>query len=158
MKSPVTDTLSFGSRIAVTATHEKFAQINDGSWIYLKHISPVKKRNKDYVATALKFLETPYYWGGRSGFGIDCSGLVQVSLARAGIPVPRDTDVQVDKIGKPVKTPKTGDIVFFSGHVGIMVDNKNILHANAFHMKVTVEPLKEVAKRSNGITAVRRMA
>lgn len=112
---------------------------------------------KDHVATALKFLETPYCWGGRSGFGIDCSGLVQVSLARAGIAVPRDTEDQEHAVGKPVNDLQRGDLAYFKGHVGIMTDAENILHANAFHMKVCVEPLRDVEKRGGAITSVRRV-
>jgi cell wall-associated NlpC family hydrolase len=157
MKSPVLDTLSFGSLIFVSAEHQEYAQINNGAWVYLKHIAPLHAFEKDHVATALKFLEVPYYWGGRSGFGTDCSGLVQMSLARAGVNVLRDTEMQEGKFGKRVDTPKSGDIVFFPGHVGIMVDDRNIIHANAFHMKTIIEPLKLVAERSNGITAIQRL-
>lgn len=151
MKSPCVNILSFGSRVFVTAEEEKFSQLITGEWIYSKHLSPVTAPEKDYLATAQKFLETPYYWGGRSGFGIDCSGLVQVCLARAGITVPRDTDEQIKVIGKDVETPQAGDIVFFKGHVGMMLDDRKLIHANAFHMKTTIEDLAVVTARSGGI-------
>ncbi len=158
IKTPLTQTLSFGSKVRVVAEGEKFAQLEDGSWIYAKHLSPRNSRDADYVATAMKFLETPYYWGGRSGFGIDCSGLVQVALGRTGIKTDRDTELQAGTIGKTAEThPEAGDIVFFPGHVGIMIDEKNIIHANAFHMKVSIEPLDLVEERSKGVTAVRRL-
>jgi cell wall-associated NlpC family hydrolase len=158
IKTPLIQTLSFGSKVRIVSEGEKFAQLEDGSWMYMRHLTSRNERHDDYVATAKKFLETPYYWGGRSGFGIDCSGLVQVSLGRAGIKADRDTDLQTGTIGKTAEShPEEGDIVFFPGHVGIMVDEKNIIHANAFHMKVSVEPLSEVEERSKGITAVRRL-
>jgi cell wall-associated NlpC family hydrolase len=157
MKSPLLHTLGFGSLVAVTVTDEKFAQTDDGGWIYRKHLEPISAPDQDYLSIARKFLETPYYWGGRSGFGMDCSGLVQVCLARAGIAVPRDTELQEAAIGKPAGTPQAGDFVFFPGHVGIMVDGQNLLHANAFHMKVVIEPLKDVIGRDNEITSIRRL-
>lgn len=158
IKSPLIETLGFGSLISVTSKQDDFAQIDGGAWIFREHISSVGALDKDHAATAIKFIETPYYWGGRSGFGVDCSGLVQVSLARAGISVPRDTEMQTGRIGKPVTgDPQRGDIVFFPGHVGIMADDINIVHANAFHMKVTMEPLETVSRRSKGITAIRRL-
>ncbi len=158
IKAPLISTLGFGSLIAVTAKNKGFAQINNGGWIFQKHIAPLASLDKDHIATALKFLETPYYWGGRSGFGMDCSGLVQVSLARAGINAPRDTEVQEKSIGKAVESPQARDFVFFAGHVGLMADDHNLLHANAFHMKVTVEPLQDVTARDNKITSIRRLS
>jgi cell wall-associated NlpC family hydrolase len=180
IKSARTVTLGFGSLIKLTGKEEGFVQVNGGAWIYEKHVASLDTPEKDYIATASKFLETPYYWGGRSGFGIDCSGLVQVSLARAGIAVLRDSDEQEQAIGKPVVIPaeagisgpspqdtgfrrydgygtQAGDIVFFKGHVGLMADDRNLLHANAFHMKTVIEPLADVVGRGNAVTSVRRV-
>jgi cell wall-associated NlpC family hydrolase len=178
IKSPFVATLSFGSLRKVTDSKDGFVQINGGAWIYEKHTVPVATIEKDYIATARKFLETPYYWGGRSGFGVDCSGLVQVSLAHAGISVPRDSDVQEAHIGSLVipatagisasaqdtgfrrydgYMPQAGDIVFFKGHVGLMADDHHLLHANAFHMKTVIEPLADVIGRGNAITSIRRI-
>jgi len=157
IKSSFVAMLSFGSLIKVNDSKDGFAQINGGAWIYEKHVASITDTEKDYIATARKFLETPYYWGGRSGFGIDCSGLVQVSLARAGIAVPRDSDVQEAHIGKAVDKAQADDIVFFKGHVGLMADDRHLLHANAFHMKTVIEPLADVVSRGNAITSVRRI-
>ena len=158
IKSPAINTICFGSQITVTsAAHPDYAQINYGGWIYKKNITPIDLLDKDLIATAGKFLETPYYWGGRSGFGIDCSGLIQVVLARAGIAAPRDTEEQETAIGSAANTPCTGDLVFFAGHVGIMTNDHDLIHANAFHMKVIIEPLNIVVKRGMKITSIRRL-
>lgn len=157
IKSPFINTLSFGSLIKLTGKEEGFVQVNGGAWIFEKHVAAVEGLEKDYLATARKFLETPYYWGGRSGFGLDCSGLLQVSLARAGIAVPRDSDVQENSIGKAVEKAQAGDIVFFKGHVGLMADDRALLHANGFHMKTVLEPLEAVIARGNAVTSVRRI-
>ena len=156
IKSPLLRTLSFGSHVTVTEDGEKHVQLSGGGWIYKNHLSALDATEEDYLATARKFIETPYYWGGRSGFGIDCSGLVQVSLALAGMKVPRDTEQQVS-LGTAVDRPRSTDLVFFPGHVGLMVDADTILHANAFHMKTVIEPLWMVEERSNGITAIRKI-
>lgn len=161
IKSPLLQTLSFGSRVTVTGQEGNFSKLADGRYIYSKHLTTLGTQEKDYAATALKFLETPYKWGGRSGFGIDCSGLVQVCLALAGIPCPRDTEQQISTIGKdtpPTSDLRRGDIVFFPGHVGIMQNETHIIHANAHHMKVTCEQLHDVVKRSEKITQVKRIA
>lgn len=157
IKSPWMENYSFGARVTVAKTGEKYAELANGGWIYLSQLSPIDALQEDYIKTAQTFLETPYYWGGRSGFGIDCSGLVQVVLARAGIDAPRDTEQQEEAIGKAVDTARTGDIVFFKGHVGIMVDADNLLHANAHHMKTVIEPLWAVEARSGGITSIKRI-
>lgn len=157
IKSPPVEMYSFGSRVTLAKQGEKFGELADGGWVYLPHLAPVGKKDDNYMALAQNLLETPYYWGGRSGFGIDCSGLVQVVLARAGIDVPRDTEQQQDAIGETVEVARTGDIVFFKGHVGIMIDADNLLHANAHHMKTVIEPLWTVSDRSGGVTVIKRI-
>ncbi|MDE2017912.1 MAG: C40 family peptidase [Hyphomicrobiales bacterium] len=157
MKAQPKGVLSFGSLIAVTRTEQDFAELAGGAWIYGRHIAPLGHTEKDHIATAKKFLETPYYWGGRSGFGIDCSGLVQVCLGHAGIKTPRDSGDQERAVGKTVEKPQAGDIVFFKGHVGMMADDANLLHANATHMKCVIEPLEDVMARGGEITSVKRI-
>jgi cell wall-associated NlpC family hydrolase len=158
MKSPLLQTLSIGSRINILEQGEKFSRAENLGWIYNKDILPADKSFSDPVLCATLFAETPYVWGGRSGFGIDCSGLVQVTLGICGIKTPRDTEQQVESIGKDVtgQNPRMGDLIFFKGHVGIMCGDDIILHANAFHMKTCIEPLSVVADRSGGITRIRR--
>jgi cell wall-associated NlpC family hydrolase len=157
IKSENLKTFSFGSRVRIAEEGEKFLRLADGSWLYRKHLASLETADADHVETARKFLETPYYWGGRSGFGIDCSGLVQVSLARAGVRTERDSERQMQTLGAVAGKARRGDFVFFEGHVGIMADDRNLIHANAFHMKVAIEPLETVVARTEGITAVRRL-
>lgn len=156
IKSAPLMTLSLGSRLNIAKEGEKFFELADGGWISRVQVAPVADKQTDYIKTALNFLETPYYWGGRSGFGIDCSGLVQVALTRAGMTVPRDTEEQEQMPGETVDTARTGDIVFFKGHVGIMADADNLLHATAFHMKTILEPLWAVEAR-DAVTTIKRI-
>jgi hypothetical protein len=122
-----------------------FVQLIDGNWIYAEHIS--KDFGKCAVSEAMKFLYTPYLWGGRSNAGIDCSGLVQIALGATGLKVQRDSDMQQGELGRDLKddeVPQKGDIAFFPGHVGFMLDDIHILHANQHHMRVSIDPLREV--------------
>ncbi|MEC3911605.1 NlpC/P60 family protein [Sphingobium sp. CR2-8] len=119
-------------------------------YIHARHAEPVDSKPADWVAIAERYLGQPYIWGGRGHRGIDCSGLVQVALGQAGMAVPRDTDLQCEGIGMPIDSDAAltrGDLIFFSGHVGIMADAKTLLHANAHWMAVVAEPLADVVAR-----------
>ncbi|GBF06611.1 NLP/P60 [Deinococcus aerius] len=111
-----------------------------GAWVQEVVLSPAPWA--DAAEFALRFLETPYVWGGRSAWGVDCSGLAQLAYAALGLALPRDADQQQEAL-RPVETPGRGDLVFFPGHVGIMLDGRRLVHANATHMRVTVETLGE---------------
>ena len=105
------------------------------------------RRAPDFVELAERFIGTPYLWGGRTRLGIDCSGLVQLTLEAAGIAAPRDTDMQQAELGEDVAIPdvldglQRGDLIFWKGHVGIMADSVTLVHANAHHMQVAAETL-----------------
>ena len=161
-KTPPVMGLSFLSRVAVDEKKAEngFVHVPDLGWIFAQHVKPLTAmKNADPVDTAMKLVDTPYIYGGRSAQGIDCSALVQSALIRNGQPCPRDSDVQQAALGKdvPVENAQRGDLVYFPGHVGIMVDNENLLNATARHMKVVVEPLKSVVAAGNKILAVKRL-
>jgi cell wall-associated NlpC family hydrolase len=104
----------------------------------------------DFVAVAERFLNCAYLWGGRTSLGLDCSGLVQLSLMAAGRSAPRDTDLQESLIGSRLPDAerlRRGDLVFWPGHVGIMIDAENMLHASGRYMAVVIEPLSEAVER-----------
>jgi cell wall-associated NlpC family hydrolase len=111
----------------------------------------------DPAAVALSFLGAPYQWGGRESLGLDCSGLVQQALYACGQACPRDSDMQA-ALGQAVERGalRRGDLVFWKGHVGMMLDGERLLHANAFHMQVQVEPLAQAIARIGEPTAYRR--
>ena len=105
------------------------------------------ERTSDFVAVAERFLGAPYLWGGKTVAGLDCSGLIQTAMAAAGKRIPRDTDMQEDFFTASADTPRRGDLIFWKGHMGVMLDTSRLLHANAFHMMVAIEPLAEALAR-----------
>ena len=154
LKRPALENLSMGSCIDVVGLTQTrgtdYAQLADGAFCIAAHARPQAETANDYVAVAETLLHTPYLWGGASAFGIDCSGLVQLSMMMAGQSVLRDSDMQEGSIGRTIE-PATGlqrgDLVFWNGHVGIMQDAERLLHANAHTMTVTSEPLSQAIER-----------
>lgn len=148
IKSPVLGYLPAGSRIFGTM-EDNFLMTEAGA-IHSRHVMPLSEDKADWVAAAERQIGQPYVWGGRGAGGIDCSGLVQLALGQAGIKVPRDSDLQRDGIGDPLEPDaplQRGDLIFFPGHAGIMMDERNMLHANAYWMTTLVEPLADVVTR-----------
>jgi len=167
IKLPPVETLVMGSMITVTREEGPFAVSRDGWYLPLPHVGPIDRHADDFVAVAEEFVGTPYLWGGKSSFGIDCSGLVQVSLNAAGTGCPRDSDMQRDGLGRTLnpaesKKLRRGDLMFWNGHVAIVRDALTIVHANAHHMATVVEDTGEAIARikaaGSEITAIKRLA
>lgn len=145
IKAPVLARLPMGARLAGTA--EGAFLLTTAGAVHLAHVAPLDQAAADPVAVAERLVGQPYRWGGRSGDGLDCSGLVQLALAFAGVAAPRDSDQQ-QALGHPAEgQARRGDLVFFPGHVGLMVDAERLVHANAHWMMTVVEPLADVVAR-----------
>ena len=150
----------FGAEIVVTRSDGKFVTTDNGLSLPAPHVADVASKEADFVAVAERFLGAPYLWGGKTSLGIDCSGVVQVSLQSAGITCPRDSDMQAASLGKdvPAGSLRRGDLLFWKGHVAIARDAQTLLHANAHHMMVAIEPADAAIKRIGPPAAVKRFS
>jgi len=156
IKSVTKGYLSFNSLVEVIKIKGKYSLIKNLGWCPSLDLVKIKSSKFNHIDLSKQYLDTPYLWGGRDSMGIDCSGLVQNLHQINNRPFPRDTDMQEIFVTNEVKFEKdlkAGDLVFWKGHVAMMIDNSNIIHANAFHMKTAIEPLSTAKKRilkSNG--------
>lgn len=121
---------------------------------------------------AMQYLHAPYQWGGRSILGIDCSGLTQMVYKNCNTVIPRDASQQAMQ-GHPVdflETARCGDLAFFDNqeerivHVGMLLDNKTIIHATEVAGKVVIDRIDQggiisvsLRKRTHNLRFVKRM-
>src|SRR5262249_19830033 len=106
-------------------------------------------------------------WGGKTSLGIDCSGLLQISLQACGIPAPRDTDLQEQALGRAIEPDaafgnlRRGDLVFWPGHMAIVRDSETLVHAKPSPMLVAIDPIPGAIARiravGSEVTSVRRL-
>jgi len=160
--------LSMNAELSVTGQDDRFLSLATGGWVISRHAAEIGRPALDFVEVAERFIGTPYLWGGRTRLGLDCSGLLQVALEAAGYSCPRDTDMQQRAVGGEVLLRadldglERGDLVFWPGHAGVMVDGVMLLHANAHHMAVAVEPLgvavDRIARTGTKVACVRRLS
>jgi len=167
IKLPPLEALPLGARLAIARVDERLAVTRSGAYVPVPHLAPLDFLEPDFVAVAERFLGVPYLWGGKTALGLDCSGLVQVALTAAGRICPRDSDMQEAALGAPGLQAgegflRRGDLIFWKGHVAVVRDRLTLIHANAFHMAVAIEPIVEAIARireaGSEMTSVRRIA
>jgi len=166
IKAPARTLLPFGSRIEPIGERNGLVEVAGGGWLFPDHLEPLDRPRPDPVATAHLLLGLPYVWGGRSGFGADCSGLVQLCLDASGIACPRDSDMQegTDACGDrlPPDSPRRyGDLLFWPGHVAFALDEHRLIHATAHGLIARIEPVAAVETRvraagGRGLRTLRR--
>jgi hypothetical protein len=145
---PKLASLPMGSRLSGQERSGFLA--TDVGYVDFTQVRALDAVEHDAVAVAERLIGSPYLLGGRSPRGIDCSGLVQQSLGFCGIRSPRDSDQQRE-LGRSIPNDaplQRGDIIFFEGHVGLMVDGTRLIHATSRRGETVVEPLEEVAGRT----------
>jgi len=160
LKTPVRDLLPLNAAVPVDGLEGDYVNIGQG-FVHRQHLAA--ETQKDFVAIAERFLGVPYIWGGKTAAGLDCSGLIQTALQAVGKAAPRDTDMMEKALGESIalSNVRRGDLVFWKGHMGVMLDEAKLLHANAFHMVVAIEPLTEavtrIEKSAGPVTSVKRL-
>jgi hypothetical protein len=160
IKAPLKDMLPMTAEVNLLTKLNDFLLIAPDSWVHRRHVATLDEVQPDFVAVAEAFFGVPYVWGGKTFAGLDCSGLIQTALAASGIHSPRDTDMMERHFPDSGPEIERGDLVFWKGHVGVMLDAEQLLHANAHHMMVAIEPLGEAAARiertAGPVTSIKR--
>ena len=167
IKSNILFYLPMGANLAVNEIKDNWAEISlpdqqslTLGYVPSKHLIETNKTVNDWVEFAENFLEIPYKWGGRNSIGIDCSALLQLSYQTYGENISRNSIDQVKLKKKEIHDINLldrGFVVFWVGHVAIMVDKLNCIHANAFHLKTVIEPLSNVIKRMGSQVKIKKM-
>jgi Bacterial dipeptidyl-peptidase Sh3 domain/NlpC/P60 family len=153
IKLPPVEALPLGCKIAVVRVAQPFAVTATNGFVPFRHLMDINLMESDPAAVAERFIGTPYLWGGKTSFGLDCSALVQIAFNACGQTCPRDSDMQEQLLGGPVEAQSgasnllRGDLVFWKGHVALARDSSTLIHANAFHMAVAIEPITEAIAR-----------
>jgi len=164
IKSAPVGLYSLNALVTAEDREGRFVRTARAGWIMADHLAPVGLAfETDPATVALRFLGAPYLWGGRESLGLDCSALVQNALLACGLACPRDTDMQA-AMGAEIDPAEAerGDLVFWKGHVAMLLSRQTMIHANAHHMAVAIEPLSaaiaRIAQAGNGQpTAWRRL-
>ena len=155
--------LSFGSKIKVTEKKGKFYKF-DNLWIEKKNLKPKNYKTKNIFSFVRKFINVRYKWGGKFHEGIDCSALIQLLINFNNKYCPRDAKDQIKYFKKKVKLEKIkkNDLIFWKGHVAIVLNQKKLIHAYGPYKKVVIMPIKKTIQRiyktaNLKVTGIRRV-
>ena len=143
-KSKVKKQLSFGSKIKVIEKKNNFYKFNN-LWIKKKDLKEINYKTKNIFQDIKKFINTKYKWGGKHFTGIDCSALIQLCLNFNNKFCPRDTKDQIKYFKKKInlKNVRKNDLIFWKGHVAIVISKNKLIHAYGPFKKVIIMSIKE---------------
>mgnify|MGYP006118643615 CR=1 FL=1 len=155
--------LTYCSKIKVEKVVSKFAKFQN-KWIEVKNIKPINYKTQNIFKDILIFKNVKYKWGGKTFGGIDCSALIQVCLNFNNKFCPRDTAQQVKFLKKNIslKNIKKNDVIYWKGHVALVLSKKKLVHAYGpkkrtlvMDIKETIELIKKTANLK--IVAIKRL-
>jgi len=162
-KNKIKKKLSFGSKIKISKKQGQFYGF-DNLWIKKKDLKEINYSTKDIFKKVKNFINIKYKWGGKHYSGIDCSGLVQLCFNFNNKFCPRDAKDQIKYFKKKIKLKniKKNDLIFWKGHVAVVISKEKLIHAYGPYKKVVIMPIKKTinlikktAKLS--ITGIRRI-
>ena len=164
IKSKNIEILPLAARVSGEVIENGFLETELG-WISISQLKRKTELSKDPVEVSKLLQNAPYLWGGNTTLGIDCSGLIQISLLLCGIDCPGDSDQQMNTLGQNIdigSPRKKGDVLFWKGHVAWALNERQILHANAYHMATVIEEANEAIERikkqdNNSVIAHKRL-
>jgi gamma-D-glutamyl-L-lysine dipeptidyl-peptidase len=148
IRNKVNKKLSFGSMVSVTNKKGRFYKF-ESSWIKKNDVKKISFKRKDVFSDVNKFLNIKYKWGGKNFNGIDCSALVQLFLNFNNRFCPRDSKDQLKYFKKKIKINevKKNDLIFWKGHVAIVLSKKKLIHAYGPFKKVIIMSINNTIKR-----------
>lgn len=148
LKSQPATRIFLNSLLSVDVIADDWVMLAGGGFVFHSHVCDVDKFASDPVTIAEQFINVPYFWGGSTQDGLDCSALVQQAYHACGLECPRDSDMIEDTIGENGHNSlQRGDLVFWDGHIGMIIDEHRMIHANGHHMAVAVEEFAEAEAR-----------
>ena len=147
-KNRIVKKLSFGSKIKVINKKGNFYKF-DNFWIKKKDLKKINFKNKNIFKNVNKFINIKYVWGGKHFTGVDCSGLIQLFLNFNNRFCPRDTKDQIKYFKKKVSLNKIrkNDLIFWKGHVAIVISKNQLIHAYGPSRKVLKMPIRKTINR-----------
>ena len=148
LKSKIKKKISFGSKVKIIQKKDNFYKF-DNLWIKKKDLKKIDYKTKDIFKNINKFINTKYKWGGKHFTGIDCSGLVQLFYNFNNKFCPRDAKDQINYFKKKIKLKniRKSDLIFWKGHVAVVISKRTLIHAYGPSKKTLIMPINKTINK-----------
>jgi gamma-D-glutamyl-L-lysine dipeptidyl-peptidase len=148
LKSKIRNKLSFGSKIKIIKKKNKFYKF-DHLWIHQKDLKKINYKTKNIFKNVNQFINVKYKWGGKHFSGVDCSGLIQLFLNFNNKLCPRDAGDQIKFFKRKIKLEdiKKNDLIFWKGHVAIVISKNKLIHSYGPLKKTVIMPIGKTINR-----------